>query len=367
MKRMLFFGLAALLVTGTALAQTVKSVENGVLYFEEGRFGGWPANVGIWNWGDEIVVGFMLGYFKDTGKGHPIDREKPNVIRFARSVDGGESWAIEKPDFDDRSEGALDYKECPGGIDFTQPNFSMMFRMEGSNHGYSYFLWSNDRCKTWNGPYKLPDFGRKGIYARTDYIVEGKHEMTAFMTAAKDGDGEGWPFACRTTDGGKTWEFISWIGEQPDYGYAIMPSTLRTSETDLVTWIRCKGRNEAGEKHWWIYPYLSTDNAKTWTLQPQYFTNNAGNPPHMIRLKDGRLIVTYGHRLPPYGVRARISKDDGKTWGDELIVRDDGGEWDLGYVRTCQRADGKLVSAYYFNDGVKKERYIGVSIWEPGE
>ena len=26
------------------------------VYFEPGRYGGWPANYGIWSWGDEIVV-----------------------------------------------------------------------------------------------------------------------------------------------------------------------------------------------------------------------------------------------------------------------------------------------------------------------
>ena len=28
------------------------------VYAERGRFGGWPANHGLWSWGDEILVGF---------------------------------------------------------------------------------------------------------------------------------------------------------------------------------------------------------------------------------------------------------------------------------------------------------------------
>lgn len=27
------------------------------IFREPGRFGGWPANYGIWHWGDEIVGG----------------------------------------------------------------------------------------------------------------------------------------------------------------------------------------------------------------------------------------------------------------------------------------------------------------------
>ena len=50
---------------------------NVVVYREPGRFGGWPANNGIWIWGDEIVVGFIQGYFKNNLRGHAIDGQKP--------------------------------------------------------------------------------------------------------------------------------------------------------------------------------------------------------------------------------------------------------------------------------------------------
>jgi hypothetical protein len=37
------------------------------VYSEPGRFAGWPANHGIWSWGDELLVGFSRGYDKDNG------------------------------------------------------------------------------------------------------------------------------------------------------------------------------------------------------------------------------------------------------------------------------------------------------------
>ena len=64
---------------------SARVVKNGVIYNEPGRFAGWPANNGIWNWGDEIVVGFTLGYYKDKGGGHPIDGERPSYPQQARS------------------------------------------------------------------------------------------------------------------------------------------------------------------------------------------------------------------------------------------------------------------------------------------
>ena len=82
-------------------------------------------------------------------------------------------------------------------------------------------------------------------------------------------------------------------------------------------------------------------------------------------LWDGRLVVTYGYRNPPFGIRARISEDNGKTWGDEIILRDDGGNFDLGYTRDLLRPDGKLVTIYYFSNNVLSDRYIGATIWTP--
>jgi len=85
----------------------------------------------------------------------------------------------------------------------------------------------------------------------------------------------------------------------------------------------------------------------------------------MIKLQDGRLCLTYGYRDVPYGIRAKLSEDDGETWGEEIILRDDGGNYDLGYPRTVQRSDGKIVTLYYFNDHPEGERYIAATIWEP--
>jgi len=93
--------------------------------------------------------------------------------------------------------------------------------------------------------------------------------------------------------------------------------------------------------------------------------DNAGNPASMIRLSNGRIALTYGWREKPFGVRAIVSLDEGITWSDEMILRDDGKGWDLGYPRTVQRSDGKCVTVYYFNDKFSKERYIAATIWDP--
>jgi hypothetical protein len=356
-----------------------SNVEHVIVYRERGRFGGWPANHGIWSWGDEILVGFSAGYHKDLGPAlHNIDRNRPEEHLLARSKDGGKTWSIENP----ARQGVLigtagmrhgtlpgEYTEpeptdCPGGIEFAHPDFAMTCRMAGVHTGISRFYHSHDRGHTWKGPYKLPLFDQPGIAARTDYIVNGKNDCMLFLTASKTNRREGRPICVRTTDGGKTWRLVGVIGPEPK-GYAIMPSTVRIGPSALLTTIR---RWEMGEKRKsWIEAWSSQDNGASWKFAGEPVPDTGeGNPPHLIKLADGRLCLTYGRRAKPYGIFARLSDDAGKTWGEPICLRDDGGGRDLGYPRSVQRADGKIVTVYYFwDEKTGPERYIAATIWTP--
>lgn len=67
--------------TANAEAETLQPVakENVIVYKEPGRYGGWPANHGLWQWGDEIVVGFTATWYRETTTDHRIDRTKPTA------------------------------------------------------------------------------------------------------------------------------------------------------------------------------------------------------------------------------------------------------------------------------------------------
>lgn len=348
------------------------SATNVVVYREPGRYGGWPANHGIWAWGNEILVGFEAGYFKYNDKRHSIDWDRPAEHVLARSLDGGETWSIEKPASLRPPDGAKvagvltesggkQPVDCPGNIDFTNPNFALTVRMEDIHIGPSRFYYSYDRGKTWNGPFRVPNFGQKGIAARTDYLINGKHDLTMFLTAAKANGQQGRAICVRTRDGGKTWKLVSFIGPEPDAAdKAIMPSSVRLSSMSIVTAVRHPS---------WIDLWRSDDDGASWRFLTKAVPNTGahnGNPSCLVRLQDGRLAITYGFRSEPYGIRARISADQGSTWGDEIVVRSGGGTWDLGYTRTVQRPDGKLVTVYYFNDQADTERYIAATIWDAG-
>src|SRR5262245_26470028 len=74
-----------------------RVVRHVVVSREPGRFAGWPANHGIWSWGDEILVGFSRGFDKDRGPYHHIDHDKPEEFLLSRSRDGGLTWSVEEP------------------------------------------------------------------------------------------------------------------------------------------------------------------------------------------------------------------------------------------------------------------------------
>jgi hypothetical protein len=165
----------------------------------------------------------------------------------------------------------------------------------------------------------------------------------------------------RTTDGAKTWQFVSWIGPEPA-GFAIMPSALRLSPEELLVAVR--RREDSGR---WIDVFRSLDDGAHWELDVRAVPDaGEGNPPHMISLADGRLCLTYGHRAAPYGIRALLSDDGGHSWGAEQTIRADPDTGrDLGYTRTVQRSDGKVVTVYYYNMHPDSDRFIAATIWDP--
>ncbi len=353
------------------------------VYRKEGRYAGWPANYGIWSWGDEIVVGFTLGYHKADGGFHARDRDRPFVTMQARSTDGGETWDVDampcrapgggglSADEHMRSDlgvgKALSGKEglmtLEQDLDLTHPDLALMCARSGLNAGArSWFYVSLDRCRTWLGPHRLPMFSQTGVAARTDYIISGPKECVLFLTASKPNGDEGRVFCARTSDGCRSFRFLSWVTPEPE-GFTIMPASIRLRKSRVLVAVRCREPTDRN----WIDLYESKDDCATWRFvnRPVANTGTGGNPPTLTMLADGRLCLTYGYRDPPFGLRARLSEDEGMTWGEEIILRDDGGNHDLGYPRTVQRADGKIVTVYYFNDHPEGERYLAATVWQP--
>ena len=152
----------------------------------------------------------------------------------------------------------------------------------------------------------------------------------------------------RSDDDGKTWRAISIIGP-------------KHNETALFhlggkSWLAA-ARVEAMDL------FRSDDDGETWQAPLRVTERNQING-HLARLADGRLVLTFGNRVKDEtGVCARLSSDEGKTWGPTLRLARTL-DWDCGYPSSAPRADGKIVTVFYAKRAASHERYhMGAAIW----
>lgn len=358
------------------------------VFHEPGTFAGWPANYGIWSWGDEIVVDFTAGTMDPSGEFHARTPNQPFRTVQARSLDGGTTWTIEDPRFPSPGGRALSADEhmipklhvgtalrqgigplpgpCPGKVDFTHPNFAMMCARTGLGPGtVAWFYLSQDRARTWEGPYSLPMFGFDGIEARTDYLVNGPRDCFLFLTARMEDEKQDSILCVHTEDGGISFRLKSQVVDGARCNN-LMPASLRTPSGRILVAVRSRDFGEFTTTRSFIDLHVSEDHGATFRhlAEPVAYTGKGGNPPTLTLLPDGRIALVYGYRASPFGIRAKISADGGEHWGEEIILRQDGGCHDLGYPRTVLRPDGKLVTVYYYNLEEQGERLIGATIWE---
>ncbi|MCY3915346.1 MAG: sialidase family protein [Chloroflexi bacterium] len=365
-------------------------MRRATIFREPGRFAGWPANYGMWHWGDEIVVGFTVGAHRTARRGHAIDKRQPVVNMQARSLDRGLTWRVEA--FNGSRPGArglsADEHMNPGlrlaevmsattaavpsaPMKFDQPDFALMLARTGLARGlFSFFYQSTDRCRAWAGPYRLPQFRSTGIAARTDAIILGAHSALCFLTANKADGKEGKVLCVRSDDGGQSFQLLSQVGGEPQEtgDFAIMPASLQLPCGRILCARRCR-QGASGLS--WIDLYASDDQGYSWRQlnRPVAFqrAGHSGNPPCLKQLSDGRLLLIYGNRDGPYRIGARISTDEGRGWSGEIVLRAGGANGDMGYPRAVVLDDDSVVTAYYINersDG-DGERFIEATMWRP--
>ena len=174
-------------------ASSSNPIQHVTVFQEDGRFAGWPANNGMWNWGNEILVGFVLADHQEK-QGHTYDAATSHY-KYARSRDGGLTWSTEDAreagqtawTYQNQIREKSDVGSLKEPIDFSHPDMAVTFSREDNNVGPSLFYYSYDRGVRWNGPYRLPNLDTPGVAARTDYIVNGKNELLALELKAGRG------------------------------------------------------------------------------------------------------------------------------------------------------------------------------------
>jgi len=94
-----------------------------------------------------------------------------------------------------------------------------------------------------------------------------------------------------------------------------------------------------------LYVTRSRDGGRTWDMPVD--TAFHGAPPHLLRHSSGAIVLVYGWRRDDPGQRARISRDEGETWSEAIVLRADGPDSDLGYPCSVELRDGSILTVYY--------------------
>jgi len=149
---------------------------------------------------------------------------------------------------------------------------------------------------------------------------------------------------CESKDDGLTWQWLADIpireGDNGALNYHELHG-IEAANGSIIVQIRNHNKAHQGE----TLQTESHDGGKTWTIP--HSIGVWGLPSHLVRLRDGRLLMSYGYRRKPFGNQARVSTDHGQTWGEPIIISGDGKGGDLGYPSTVELGDGSLLTIWY--------------------
>lgn len=351
----------------TRVGSIVNRVTDGNL-----RYQAWPTSCI-----DEQGTVYVLDSLRLTH----IDPFGKNVLY--KSTDGGDTWSdgvvINDTPLDDRDAGLLylgngkmlmTYFCHPTSyyleretkwqsmIDETERD-ALLQKWESltteERKGGSYVRLSDDYGETWGDPIRVPVSSPHGptLLANGDLMYVG---TISYQNAADNAGGTVYPYgtyAFVSHDGGRTWEYKSRIKFFAGFSDSDFyePYAVQLASGRILVALRAEG--EKFDNKTAVYLTYSDNGGKTWSRTAVVCEGFVGGPAHLVQLPNGAVLMTYGRRVNEpgnaCGIRARISYDDGKTWGDEIVLSTprDPSDSDLGYPTTVILTDGTLLTVFY--------------------
>jgi hypothetical protein len=369
--------------------------DHSVIYRNEREFSGWPFYCGLWKTADGSLVASFKRVPNSYGTGDEVNHGQmvgKGALWVIRSRDNGRSWdqssfqAVWNMNVRAEAEipgGAVDYSAMKP-LDFKSRDTLIMCGAMPGLLGPQSRAWlraSADGGRTWRPPMMIaldnfPSLTATGssMYATRE---DGMH-LLGVTTVGPDLPQRAMIYGCMD---GANWHFLSFVtperpGEQAYYSvktaspftplthFYTRPLVLRDGGVLATVRYQRDARNVI-----WTEMWGSEDGGRSWDYRSR--VTDWGAPGDIVEMADGRIVCVYGYRMMLSGIRYRVSQDRGRTWGSEMILRDDGGSWDVGYPRVIEHEKGKLLAIYYMNtksDPIQQDggvRHIAQTIFEP--
>lgn len=284
-------------------------------------------------------------------------------LGFITSDDGGESWS--------ETTRVVSAERDPCHVAFGCTREGTLLVSYVLPHSYADGAWdrsvipegpvylsrSDDGGTTWNqeemdtGAIDAP---RLNPYGRIVQLPDDTLLMPIYVSWPKEGkpmsfltpeDRTTGSFILRSRDDGRTWGDATLVSKPVDGE----TSLVRLSSGKLLAALRrCY---PDAEHDTWLSD--SDDDGYTWSA-PRRVTGHMQHPADLVQLADGRILLVFGHRRVPFGVRALISRDEGKSWDHDntLVLASESIDRDCGYPSVVQLDDGQIVVAYYVHHGL---------------
>lgn len=320
--------------------------------------------------GNELLLAFRQAPRHPAGVRHTDPR---SIITVIRSPDVGETWHVDDAaqlaagggqEFGllylgkGRVGGALAAHEVfpeseaeRSGVPWTHPR-EYPFRSVGA-----LWCWSDNFGLTWRVDNTVLVGPRMQACAPPVRLKDGTLMIPAYGALGRSKMSSSVLY--RSTDGGVRWsEAVIIVKGTPRTRAYQEPVLMELAPGHLLCMLRVHDPKNPGM----FWRCESNDAGATWA-KPESTGILSGACPRLLRLRDGRLLLTYGRRFEPFGIYAALSDDGGRTWGDTWQLRS-APDGDHGYTSSVELDDGRILTTTY---GKSARRVTGITgtFWAP--